>query len=80
MSRWHAKLDANLPGDLRTIAEWIRRVEELLARGLTFDPAQFSPEENFRRFQQHFDEHTVKEKLLSSSKMIGIRLFSERVC
>lgn len=59
MSRWHAKLDANLPGDLRSIAEWIRRGEDLLTRGLNFDPTQLSPEENSRRYAQQFQDHNV---------------------
>jgi hypothetical protein len=59
MSRWRSKLDANLPGDLRQIAEWIHRAEEVLARGLNFDPLKLTPEENFQRFNRLYEEHVV---------------------
>ncbi len=59
MSRWRSKLDANLPGDLRQIAEWIHRSEEILARGINFDPTKLTAEENFQRFVHLFEEHAV---------------------
>lgn len=60
MNQWRLKLDNSLPGDLRQIAEWIRRAEELLARGIPFDPAQNSADENFRLFKQLAEEHAVR--------------------
>lgn len=60
MNRWRMKLDANLPGDLRQIAEWIHRAEEILARDIQFDPLKFPPEENYRRFSELFEEHSVR--------------------
>jgi hypothetical protein len=59
MNRWRSKLDANLPGDLRQIAEWINRAEEILARGIHFDPLKLTPEENFQRFTHLYEEHEV---------------------
>lgn len=53
------KLDANLPGDLRQIVEWIYRAEEVLARGLGFDPSTLTPDENFHRFNRLNEEHIV---------------------
>ena len=61
MNQWRNKLDSNLPGDLRQIAEWIQRAEEVLARGINFHPLDLPPEENFRRFQQLLEEHAVSE-------------------
>jgi hypothetical protein len=59
MNRWRSKLDANLPGDLRQIAEWINRAEEILARGINFDPLKLPPEENVQRFTRLYEEHAV---------------------
>jgi hypothetical protein len=50
----------NLPGDLRQIAQWIHRAEEVLARGLTFDPLTLTPEENISRFSRAYEEHVVR--------------------
>ena len=50
----------NLPGDLRQIAQWIHRAEEVLARGLTFDPLTLTPEENINRFSRVYEEHVVR--------------------
>ncbi|CAF1663438.1 unnamed protein product, partial [Adineta ricciae] len=57
MSRWRKKLDANLPGDLRHIAEWINRAEEVLAHGININPSELTPEENLQRFTQFHQEH-----------------------
>ncbi|CAF3955463.1 unnamed protein product, partial [Rotaria sordida] len=59
MNRWRHKLDLNLPGDLRQIAEWIYRAEDVLARGINFDPSNLTPEENLQRFNQLHEEHTA---------------------
>lgn len=59
MNQWRMKLDANLPDDLRQIVEWIYRAEEVLARGLNFDPLTLTPEENFHRFSRLHEEHLV---------------------
>lgn len=60
MIRWRNKLDANLTGDLRHIAEWINRAEDALARGVTVNSAELTPEENLQRFSQLFQEHIVR--------------------
>jgi hypothetical protein len=60
MNRWRNKLDANLPGDLRQISEWINRAEEVLAHGVNTNPSQLTPEENLQRFNQFYEEHIVK--------------------
>ena len=62
MSRWRKKLDANLPGDLRYIAEWINRAEEVLAHGININPSELTPEENLQRFTQFHQEHIVRRK------------------
>jgi hypothetical protein len=62
MNQWRFKLDSNLPGDLRQIAEWIYRAEENLARGIPFQASNYSAEENYRRFKELLDEHQVKRK------------------
>lgn len=62
MNQWRFKLDSNLPGDLRQIAEWIYRAEENLARGIPFQSSNYSAEENYRRFKELLDEHQVKRK------------------
>ncbi|CAF4079785.1 unnamed protein product, partial [Rotaria sp. Silwood2] len=59
MNRWRHKLDTNLPGDLRQIAEWIYRAEDVLARGINFDSSNTAPEENLQRFKQLNEEHTA---------------------
>jgi hypothetical protein len=59
MNQWRLKLDVNLPGDLRQIVEWIYRAEEVLARGLNFDPLKLTPEENSQRFNRLYEEHSV---------------------
>jgi hypothetical protein len=59
MNQWRHKLDASLPGDLRQIAEWIHRAEDVLARGLNFESSKLTPEENLHRFTQLNDEHNV---------------------
>ena len=64
MNQWQYKLDTNLPGDLRQIAEWIHRAEEVLAGGLNFDPSTLMPEENFRRFNQLNEDHIVRIAIL----------------
>ena len=63
MNRWRSKLDANLPGDLRQIAEWINRAEEVLARGINFNPLELQPEESFQRFNRLSEEHAVRERI-----------------
>lgn len=60
MNQWRQKLDLNLPGELRIIAEWIYRAEDVLAQGLNFDPAHLTPEENLVRYNQLYDEHIVR--------------------
>lgn len=67
MNRWRHKLDSNLPGDLRQISEWIYRAEEVLARGLNFDPSTLKPEENLQRFNHLHEEHAVSILLDLSS-------------
>ena len=62
MNQWRFKLDSNLPGDLRQIAEWIYRAEENLARGIPFQSSNYSAEENYQRFKELLDEHQVREK------------------
>lgn len=60
MKRWRYKLDTHLPGELGQIADWINTAEEVLARGISFDPLKLTPEENSERFQQLYEEHAVK--------------------
>jgi hypothetical protein len=50
----------NLPGDLRQIAQWIHRAEEVLARALNFDSSNLKPEENLDRFSRLYEEHVVR--------------------
>ncbi|CAF5218119.1 unnamed protein product [Rotaria magnacalcarata] len=59
MNLWRQKIDFNLPGELRPIVEWIYRAEEVLARGLNFDPATLVPDENLQRFTQLHKEHVT---------------------
>jgi hypothetical protein len=59
MGRWRFKLDTNLPGELGQIANWINAAEEVLARGINFDPLKLSPEENIKRFNELSEELTV---------------------
>ena len=74
MNRWRAKLDANLPGDLRQIAEWIQRAEEVLTRGINFDPLKLTPEENRQRFARLVEEHAVDNDLFLSEMNVGFSL------
>jgi hypothetical protein len=60
MEEWRYKLDSHLPGDLRPIAEWIYRAEEMFARGNNHSESTLTPEENHQHFKQLFDEHQVR--------------------
>lgn len=77
MNRWRTQLDANLPADLRQIAEWIHRAEEVLARGIPFDPANCTPEENYQRFTELFEEHAVRT--LRLEKFTSLSLFLKAI-
>ncbi|CAF3725966.1 unnamed protein product [Adineta steineri] len=59
MDRWRHKLDTNLPGELKQIADWINTAEEVLTRGMNFEPLQLSAEENIQRFNQLNQEYTA---------------------
>ncbi len=69
------KLDKNLPGDLRQIVEWIYRAEEVLARGLNFDPLNLTPEENFHRFNRLYEEHAVMRSFSFLNKSFFLSSF-----
>ena len=60
MNRWRQKLDANLPGELRRIAEWIARAERTLAEEIHFDPSKSTPGDNLQRSRRLLDEHAVR--------------------
>jgi hypothetical protein len=66
MNRWRFKLDTSLPGELGQIVDWINTAEEVLARGVNFDPLKSSPDENVHRFNKLNEEHAVCFTLLYS--------------
>lgn len=75
MNRWKNKLDANLPGDLRQIAEWINRAEEILAHGININPSELTPEENFQQFTQLYQEHIVRTNISNISNNFSVLFF-----
>ncbi|CAF3804026.1 unnamed protein product [Adineta steineri] len=70
MNQWRNKLDANLPSDLRQIAEWINRAEEVLQHGININPSELTPEQNLERFNQFYEEHITifMDKDVTSTK------------